>query len=150
MTQPCVPEHSGSMGLESCENLKKCPIGPCNLILTGAASKIVTVISSSWMIYPLTWLDEFFDIMWHFYFYFIFILKVVLCLFIFERQRETEHEQGRGRERRRHRIGSKLQALSCQHRARCGVERTDCEIMTWAEVRRLTDWATQAPPHGAF
>ena len=27
-----------------------------------------------------------------------------------------------------------------------GLELTDCEITTWAEVRRLTDWATQAPP----
>ena len=33
---------------------------------------------------------------------------------------ETEHEWGRGRERRRHRFGSRLQALSCQHRAQCG------------------------------
>ncbi|XP_077626132.1 uncharacterized protein LOC144236397 [Crocuta crocuta] len=30
----------------------------------------------------------------------------------------TEHEQRRSRERGRHRIGSRLQALSCQHRAR--------------------------------
>ena len=37
-----------------------------------------------------------------------------------ERERETEHEQGRGRERGRHRIPSRLQALSCQHRARRG------------------------------
>ena len=29
-----------------------------------------------------------------------------------------EHEQARGRERGRHRIRSRLQALSCQHRAR--------------------------------
>ena len=36
------------------------------------------------------------------------------------RERGTEHRQGRGRERRRHRIQSRLQALSCQHRARHG------------------------------
>ena len=36
------------------------------------------------------------------------------------RQRETEHERGRVRERGRHRIWNRLQALSCQHRARCG------------------------------
>ncbi|XP_058569828.1 ralBP1-associated Eps domain-containing protein 2 isoform X6 [Neofelis nebulosa] len=35
------------------------------------------------------------------------------CLFIFER----EHKQGMGRDRGRHRIRSRLQALSCQHRA---------------------------------
>ena len=34
--------------------------------------------------------------------------------------RETEYEQGWGRERGRHRIWSRLQALSCQHRARHG------------------------------
>ena len=34
-----------------------------------------------------------------------------------ERDRQTEHEQGKGRERGRHRIRSKVQALSCQHRA---------------------------------
>ena len=33
---------------------------------------------------------------------------------------ETEHEQGWGRERGRHRIRSRLQAPSCQHRARRG------------------------------
>ena len=45
----------------------------------------------------------------------------VKCLFFFffERERETECEQGRGRERGRHRIQSRHQALSCQHRARC-------------------------------
>ena len=32
-------------------------------------------------------------------------------------EREKEHELGRGRGSGRHRIGSKLQALSCQHRA---------------------------------
>ncbi|VFV25970.1 Hypothetical predicted protein [Lynx pardinus] len=37
-----------------------------------------------------------------------------------ERQRETEHKWGRDRERRRHRIRSRLQALSYQHRARRG------------------------------
>ena len=38
-------------------------------------------------------------------------------MFIFERERE--HEQGRGRERGRHRIWSRLQAMSCQHRVWC-------------------------------
>ena len=39
---------------------------------------------------------------------------------LFLRQRETEHERGRGRERGRHRIWSRFQALSCQHRTRHG------------------------------
>ena len=57
--------------------------------------------------------------------------------------RETEHEQGRGRGRGRHRIWSRLWAVRTGPDA--GLELTDREIMTWAEVRRLTNWATQAP-----
>ena len=40
-----------------------------------------------------------------------------LTFIVFLRERETEHELGRGRETGRHRIQSRLQALSCQHRA---------------------------------
>ena len=39
--------------------------------------------------------------------------------------------------------GSRLWAVSTEPDA--GLELTDREIMTWAEVGRLTDWATQAP-----
>ena len=56
-----------------------------------------------------------------------------MLIFVFEREREreTEHEQGRGREKGRHRIGNRLQALSCQHREpNVGLELTDREIMT--------------------
>ena len=42
------------------------------------------------------------------------------CLFIFERERESAHKWGRGRKRGRHRIRSRIQALSCQDRARGG------------------------------
>ena len=49
-----------------------------------------------------------------------------------EREGDTESE-----------TGSRLQAVSTEPDA--GLELTDCEIMTWAEVGRLTDWATQAP-----
>ena len=51
---------------------------------------------------------------------FYLFLFFLMFLFIFESERETEHEQGRSRERGRHRIRSRLQAPSCQHRARCG------------------------------
>ena len=47
-----------------------------------------------------------------------------------ERERDREHEWGRGRERGRHRIPSRLQALSCQHRADAGFKLTNREIMT--------------------
>ena len=41
-------------------------------------------------------------------------------LFLRDRERETKCEQRRGRNRGRHRIGSRFQTLSCQHRAQCG------------------------------
>ena len=52
-------------------------------------------------------------------------------MFLFIFVTETEHEQGRARERGRHRIGSRLQALSCQHRAQRGLKLPDREIVTW-------------------
>ena len=46
---------------------------------------------------------------------------VLFCLmFVYFWETETEHEWRRSRERGRHRIRSRLQALSCQHRAQCG------------------------------
>ena len=48
-----------------------------------------------------------------------------------ERQGDTESE-----------TDSRLWAVSTEPNV--GLERTDCEIMTWAEVGRLVDWATQA------
>ena len=56
-------------------------------------------------------------------------------------------EEGRGRERDTHRIQSGLRADSREPIA--GLELTNCEIeiMTWAEVRCLANWATQAPLH---
>ena len=64
---------------------------------------------------------------------------------LFLRRRETEHERGRVRERGRHRIwtGSRLWAISTEPDA--GLKLTDHEIMTWAKVGRLIDWATKAP-----
>ena len=49
-----------------------------------------------------------------------------------EREGDTECE-----------AGSRLWAVSTEPDA--GLELTNYEIMTWAEVGRLTDWATQAP-----
>ena len=49
-----------------------------------------------------------------------------------EREGDTESE-----------AGSKLWAVSTEPNA--GLKLTDREIMAWAEVGRLTDWATQAP-----
>ena len=49
-----------------------------------------------------------------------------------EREGDTEAE-----------TGSRLQGVSTDPDAGFGL--TNREIMTWAEVRRLTHWATQAP-----
>ena len=49
-----------------------------------------------------------------------------------EREGDTELE-----------AGSRFWAISSEPDAR--LELTDREIVTWAEVGRLTDWATQAP-----
>ena len=64
-------------------------------------------------------------------------------MFIFERDRDKV-QVGEGRERRRYRIQSRLQALSCQHRAQCRAgthELMNCDITTSAEVR-----ASPEPP----
>ena len=73
--------------------------------------------------------------------FFVFVFNVYLFL----TQRETEHERGRGRERGRHRMGSRLQALSHQPRARRGARTHGPRDRDLAEVGRLTDCATQAP-----
>ena len=64
-----------------------------------------------------------------------------ICLFL--RERETEQECGRGeREGDTESKGaSRLGAVSTV----VGLKPTNREIMTWAEVRRLNSWATQAP-----
>ena len=62
-----------------------------------------------------------------------------------ERETETEHEWGRGRERGRHRIGNRLQALSCQHRAQRGARTQEHDIMTRAEVGCLIELSHPAP-----
>ena len=69
----------------------------------------------------------------YFFYFKTFFFK---CLFIFERQRETGNEQGRGRGRRNHRIQSRLQALRVSTEPDAGLEPTNQEIMTRAEVRR--------------
>ena len=52
--------------------------------------------------------------------WFFFFIKKIFLFLTFICFWDREHEQGRGRERGRHRIWSRLQALSCQHRAQGG------------------------------
>ena len=67
-------------------------------------------------------------------------------MFIYFWDRERQSMNGGGAEREgdtESEAGSRLWAISPEPNA--GLELTDREIMTWAEVGRLTDWATQAP-----
>ena len=67
-------------------------------------------------------------------------------MFIYFWRRERQSMSGGGAEREGDtecEAGSRLRAVSTDPDA--GLELMDCEIMTWAKVRRLTNWATQAP-----
>ena len=81
---------------------------------------------------------------------------IIFCFFsLFIYFWEREHEQG-GAERESMseggaegegdtecKAGSRLWAVSIEPDK--GFKPTNCEIMTWAEVRGLTNWATQEP-----
>ena len=60
----------------------------------------------------------FFNLFWS-YFLFLFLFTYFFNIY-FLRVRERQSTSRAGAERGRHRIGSRLQALSCQHRARHG------------------------------
>ena len=76
-------------------------------------------------------------------------LKFFFNVYLFLRQRETEHEWGKVREKETQNLKqSPGSQLSAQNLA--GLELTDREIMTWAEVGGLAEWATQAPLPGAL
>ena len=64
-------------------------------------------------------------------------------MFIYFWERERENKQGRGTERGRKTIPKGLCADSKQHDA--GLELINHEIITWAKVGCLTEWATQVP-----
>ena len=57
------------------------------------------------------------------------IFLVFFNAYLFLRERERERKQGRDRERGTHRIQSRLQALSCQHRPDTGLKLMSYEIM---------------------
>ena len=69
-----------------------------------------------------------------------------MFIYFGERERETEHKQGRDREREggtESKAGSRLRDISTELDA--GLEIMNREIMAWAEVGSLTNWATQVP-----
>ena len=65
-------------------------------------------------------------------------LKKLFFTFIYFWETETEHKWGRDRERMRHRIWTRFQALSCQHRAqhRAWTHKVWDHDLSWS-------WATQ-------
>ena len=72
-----------------------------------------------------------------------------MFIYFWDRERQSMNEGGSEREGdTESEAGSRLWAVSTEPDA--GLELTDCEIMTWAEVGRLTNWATQAPPEFEF
>ena len=78
----------------------------------------------------------------HFFFNFFFPTFIYFWL----RERQSMNRGGAEREGdTESETGSRLWAVSTEPDA--GLEPTNHEIMTWAEVGCLTDWATQAPQH---
>ena len=68
-----------------------------------------------------------------------------MFIYFWDRERQSMNRGGAEREGdTESETGSRLWAVSTEPDA--GLELTDREIMTPAEVGSLTDWATQAPP----
>ena len=66
-------------------------------------------------------------------------------MFIFQGERQSMSREGTKRKGdTESEAGSRLWAVSTEPDT--GLELISHEIMTWAEVGHLTDWATQAPP----
>ena len=66
-------------------------------------------------------------------------------MFIHFLERESSSSRGAEREKDTETEAvSRFWALSTEPNG--GLELPNCEIMTWAKVRRLTNWATQALP----
>ena len=66
-----------------------------------------------------------------------------MFVYFWERERERAHERGRGGERGGQRIQSRL--CAGRSKPRVGLKLTNCETLSWAEVRHSTDWAQQGP-----
>ena len=67
-----------------------------------------------------------------------------MCIYFWDRERQSMNGGGAEREGdTESEAGSRLWAISPEPYT--GLELTDREIVTWAEVGHSTDWATQAP-----
>ena len=88
--------------------------------------------------------------LFYFFFKFIYLLKKnFFNVYFWDRERQSMNGGGSEREGvTESETGSRLWAVSTEPFA--GLKLTNCEIMTWAEFGRLTDWATQAPQEEHF
>ena len=68
-----------------------------------------------------------------------------MFIYFWDRERQSMTGEGQREGGTESETGSRLWAVSTEPDA--GLELTDREIVTWAEVGLLTDWATQAPRH---
>ena len=78
-----------------------------------------------------------------------------LFIFIFEEREREERETwntsgGRGRQRRRQRIQSRLQALRCQHRARCGARTHGMRDHDLSQSQMLNQLSHSGAPHSPY
>ena len=73
-----------------------------------------------------------------------------MFIYFWEREGRREVRVGEGQREgdTESETGSRFWAISTEPHV--GLELIDCEIMTWAEVRHLTNQATQAPPDSKF
>ena len=66
-----------------------------------------------------------------------------MFIYFWDRKRQSMNGEGQREGDTESETGCRLWAVSTEPDA--GLELTDREIMTWAEVGRLTAWATQVP-----
>ena len=92
------------------------------------------------------------DMQWFCYFeevgrvvFLLFLIFLNVYLFLRERERQRVSREGAERGDTESETGSRFWGVSIEPNV--GLELTKGEIMTWAEVERPTDWATQVPQH---
>ena len=77
-------------------------------------------------------------------------LKFFFNIYLFLRQRETEHEWGEGQREGDTEFGSRLQAPSCQHRARRGARTCEPQDHDLSRSRTLNRLSHPSTPNRSF
>ena len=73
-----------------------------------------------------------------------FLFFFLMFIYFWEREKQSVSAGGAGREEdMESEAGSRLWAVNIE--LYTGLKLSNCEIMTWAEVGCLTNWATQVP-----